>query len=145
MKRMHVAGFTLVELMIVVVIISILAAIAVPSYNSSVRKSRRTEAKTAIMDLAAREERYFATQNTYSTDGTALGYGGAFPISTGTYYQIDMPTSSAATSSSPATFSLTVEPSPGSPQQADAACATFTVTQTGAQSATGTNPSSCWP
>jgi type IV pilus assembly protein PilE len=138
-------GFTLIELMIVVGIITILAAIAVPSYNSSVRKSRRTEAKTAITDFAAREERLYATQNVYSTDPVALGYGGSWPVSTGSYYQIELPISSAPTATTPATFTVTVDPSPGSPQVSDSACATFTLTNTGLQGATGTNPSSCWP
>ena len=94
MKRSTIAGFTLVELMIVVVIIAILASIAVPAYNSSVRKSRRTEAKTAISDFAAREERIYGTQNVYSNDPGVLGYtaaGGSWPVSTGTYYQIETP------------------------------------------------------
>ena len=138
-------GFSLIELMIVVSIITILAAIAVPSYNSSVRKSRRTEAKTAITDFAAREERLYATQNAYSTDPVALGYGGSWPVSTGSYYQIDLPVSSAPSATQPATFSVTVQPAPGSPQVSDTACATFTLTNTGLQGATGTNPSSCWP
>jgi type IV pilus assembly protein PilE len=148
MNRSPQAGFSLIELMIVVVIIAILASIAVPAYTSSIRKSRRTEAKTAILDFAAREERLYATQNTYSTDPVALGYtgaGGSWPVSTGSYYQIETPSSAPASSSAPATFSVTVDPSPGSPQLGDAACASFSVTQTGAQSATGTNPSSCWP
>jgi type IV pilus assembly protein PilE len=138
-------GFSLIELMIVVSIITILAAIAVPSYNSSVRKSRRTEAKTALADFAAREERLYATQNVYSTDPVALGYGGSWPVSTGSYYQIETPISSAPTATQPATFSVTVQPAPGSPQVSDTACATFTLTNTGLQSATGNNPSSCWP
>jgi type IV pilus assembly protein PilE len=138
-------GFSLIELMIVVSIITVLAAIAVPSYNSSVRKSRRTEAKSAITDFAAREERLYATQNVYSTDPVALGYGGSWPVSTGSYYQIDLPVSSAPTATIPATFTVTVEPAPGSPQLKDTACATFTLTNTGLQGATGTNPTSCWP
>jgi type IV pilus assembly protein PilE len=48
-------GFTLVELMVVIVIASILMAIAIPSYKTSIRKSRRTDAKTALLDLAGRE------------------------------------------------------------------------------------------
>jgi len=48
-------GFTLVELMVVIVIASILMAIAIPSYKNSIRKSRRTDAKTALLDLAGRE------------------------------------------------------------------------------------------
>lgn len=146
--RSRAAGFTLIELMVVVLIVAILASIAVPAYTGSVRKSRRTEAKTAITDFAAREERLYATQSVYSTDPGAMGYtaaGGSWPVSTGTYYQIQTPTVTAASSSAPATFTVTVAPSPGSPQLQDTACASFTETNTGAQSATGTNPSSCWP
>jgi type IV pilus assembly protein PilE len=148
MKRSRITGFTLIELMIVVVIIAILASIAVPAYTSSVRKSRRTEAKTAITDFAAREERLYATQNVYSTDPVALGYataGGSWPISTGTYYQIELPSSAPSTATTPATFSVVVDPSPGSPQVNDTACASFTLNNTGVQGATGTNPTSCWP
>ncbi len=135
-------------MMIVVVIIAVLAGIAIPSYTSSVRKSRRTEAKTALLDFAAREERLYATQNVYSADPVALGYtaaGGSWPVSTGKYYQIETPTVGAPTATTPGTFSVTVDPSPGSPQLQDASCASFTVTQTGAQSATGTDTSACWP
>jgi type IV pilus assembly protein PilE len=152
MKRSTIAGFTLIELMVVVVIIAILASIAVPAYTSSIRKSRRTEAKTAIMDFAAREERLYATQNVYSTDPVALGYtaaGGSWPVSTGSYYQIELPTANpatvTATTTTPATFTVVVDPSPGSPQVQDTACASFTLNNTGVQGATGTNPTSCWP
>ncbi|HEY6454448.1 MAG TPA: type IV pilin protein [Steroidobacteraceae bacterium] len=152
MNRSTTAGFTLIELMIVVVIVAILASIAVPAYTSSVRKSRRTEAKTAIMDFGAREERIYATQNAYSTDPGVLGYtaaGGSWPVSTGTYYQIDQPTvfpaTVTATGTTPPTFTVTVEPTPGSSQSSDTACATFTLTNTGLQGATGNNPTSCWP
>jgi type IV pilus assembly protein PilE len=148
MNRATIAGFTLIEMMVVVVIVAILASIAVPAYTNSVRKSRRTEAKTAITDFAAREERLYATQNVYSTDPVALGYtaaGGNWPVSTGMYYQIEAPSSAPSTATTPATFSVTVDPSPGSPQLSDTACASFTLTNTGLQGATGTNPTSCWP
>jgi type IV pilus assembly protein PilE len=142
------AGFTLIELMVTLAIAAILLSIVVPTYQAQVRKSRRTEAKTAILDFAAREERLYATQNAYSTDPVALGYtaaGGSWPVSTGSYYQIEAPTSSAPTATVPGSFSVTVDPAPASPQLSDATCTSFTVTQTGAQSATGTNPSACWP
>ena len=67
-------GFSLLELMVTVAVISILATIAVTSYSSQVQKSRRTEAKSALLDLAGREERLFSTTNAYSSDEVFLGY-----------------------------------------------------------------------
>jgi type IV pilus assembly protein PilE len=150
MKRSGMAGFTMVELMVVVVITAILASIAVPAYNNSIRKSRRTEAKTAIMDLAAREERYFATQNQYTTSPASLAYGsGAWPISIGTYYSISSVTSSPATATTPGGYVLQVTPSAASPQLQDTSCQLFQVDQTGKQSSldnTSTDSSTtCWP
>jgi type IV pilus assembly protein PilE len=147
-------GFSLIELMIVCVIATILAAIAIPSYNSQIRKSRRTEAKTAIMDLASREERYFATANVYSNDPVALQYAtaGAWPISTGNYYSISSVLVTPATATVPATYVLKVSPATGSTQSKDTPCQTFIVDQTGKQTSTdgldgGGNDTTatCWP
>jgi type IV pilus assembly protein PilE len=148
MKR-RTSGFSLIELMIVVTIATILAVIAIPSYNNQVRKSRRTEAKTAIMDLAAREERYYATQNVYSNDGVALQYGAAFPVSTGTYYTITVNQLTQPTPTLPGTYTLWVVPAAGSPQLNDTSCQKFIVDQTGKQTSldnTGTDSTTtCWP
>ena len=73
-------GFTLVELMVVVLIIAILLVIAVPSYRSSVLKSHRTEAKSILLDLAGREERYMGTNDTYTSDPTQLGFSTGFGL-----------------------------------------------------------------
>jgi type IV pilus assembly protein PilE len=143
--RRVLLGFTLVELLITVVIASILISIAVPTYQVQVRKSRRTEAKTAALDAAAREERFYATQNRYSSDTGELGYtsgSGSFPVSTGTYYEINIPPANVTAPTASATgvttgsFTITVDAPAGSPQQADTACQTFVVTQTGARTAT---------
>ena len=85
------AGFTLIELMITIVIATVLLTIAIPSYQSQIRKSRRTEAKTALLDLAAREERYLSTNSAYTTNNTGLGYTLVFPQTVGSgYYQISI-------------------------------------------------------
>ena len=56
-------GFTLVEVMVVAVIISILLMVAMPTYQQSVRKARRADAYNALLELAARQERFYAQNN----------------------------------------------------------------------------------
>ena len=64
-SRNRQRGFTLIELMIVVAIIGILGAIAYPSYKSYVLKSRRAEARVALMEVLQQQERYMSQHNTY--------------------------------------------------------------------------------
>jgi type IV pilus assembly protein PilE len=66
-RKHRSAGFTLIELMVAVVVLTIIVAIAVPSYSNQVRKSHRTEAKTALLDLASREERFLSTNGAYTS------------------------------------------------------------------------------
>lgn len=67
-------GFNLIELLIVIVIVGILAAIALPSYQDSVRKSNRSDGQAQLLEAASRMERYFYKNNSYSVDLTDLGY-----------------------------------------------------------------------
>src|SRR5260370_6500079 len=105
-SRLRIAGFTLVELMAVILVASILFAIAIPSYQSQIRKSRRTDAKTAVLDLAAREEKYFSLNNSYTNSPANLGYLAAsstagFPQAVGSgYYQVYLCVASTAGSTS---------------------------------------------
>ena len=76
-------GFTLIELMVVVLIVAVLAGLAISSYSKQVRKSRRAEAKQVITDYALREEKYRSTRTEYMNSINTL-LGAAPP--TYTYY-----------------------------------------------------------
>jgi type IV pilus assembly protein PilE len=58
-------GFTLIEVMTVLVIVALLAVIAYPSYEEAVRKSKRTEGRAALMQLLQQQERYYSQHNSY--------------------------------------------------------------------------------
>lgn len=72
MKRVQ-SGFTLLEVMVVIVIVSILATVAYPSYDEYVKRGNRTEGQAALNDAAARQERYFAQNNAYVTSDANIG------------------------------------------------------------------------
>jgi type IV pilus assembly protein PilE len=68
-------GFTLLEVMIVAVIVGVLAAIALPSYNSYVKRTNRSQAKQFLEDIANRQEQYRLDQRAYTTTLGSTGLG----------------------------------------------------------------------
>ena len=141
------SGFTLIELMVVIIIIGILVKIAVPAYTASVQRSYRTDAKTALLDLATREEKYYSVNNQYTATLSNL-----YPGTTATqlnvqssgasYYTISAPTVTAATTTSVAAFTASAVPVAGT-SQANDPCGTFTISSTGATSVSG-SATNCW-
>jgi type IV pilus assembly protein PilE len=92
---LNTKGFTLVELMIAVAIVGILAGIAYPSYQDSVRASRRADAKGALLGFANAMERHFTENNTYRRTATGGGdtgtpaiFSGTSPVDGGTAYTL---------------------------------------------------------
>lgn len=131
---MKTRGFTLIELMIAVAVLGIIAAIAYPSYQEQIRKTRRSDAKAALMDAAAKAERHY----------TQFGnYGGTIPIpatSENGYYTITL---TAATTASPQTYSITAT---RAGQQANDKCGNYAIDQTQAKTVAGGNlgAAQCW-
>ncbi len=105
--RKYMRGITLLELMIVVVIVSILTAIAYPNYREYVTRAKRTEAKAALLQIATNQERFYLQNNTYTTNMTNLGFpvAGAF-LSDSDSYIINVGAADANDFTATATFQL---------------------------------------
>jgi len=130
-------GFTLTEVMITVAIVSILVTVAVPSYNSFITKSKRTEGQRELLRLASLMEQRFLDARAYTEDLTLLGLPDKNSYTTvdGGYYSIKSTTSSNNT-----TFTLTAT-AQGEHATSDADCEWLSIDDTGARSAKNTD---CW-
>jgi len=137
-------GFSLIELMIVVGVIGLLAAVVYPSYQSAVRKANRADAKRVMLDIAQSEERYFTNNNQY------LAFGGAPAAATGGFAN-QSPDSPAAykysisvTTSATVPFTITATVGNG---YTDPQCSTLTLDATGYKASydsTSTQSTGCW-
>jgi type IV pilus assembly protein PilE len=110
-------GFTLIEVLIAVAIVGILAAIAFPSYQNHLRKGRRADAQSFMMDLANRQQQYLLDARGYALDaGFVTTLGATTPESVATYYTL---TVSPAAATNPPTFTIHAMPFAGGPQAPD--------------------------
>ena len=106
-------GFTLIEVLIVVAIIGILAAIALPMYEDQVRKSNRAAAQSVMMDLANKQQLFLQTARQYAA--TAGDLGVVIPASVQTAYDVTI----VAADGTPPTFVITATPKAGTRQVPD--------------------------
>lgn len=152
-KPQQARGFTLIELMITVVIIAILAAVAFPSFMDSIRKSRRSEAFTALNNVQQAQERFRSNNNAYTTNLTAsptattpgLGLAATTP---GGYYTISV------NNAGPTSYDVSATAVSGTSQANDGTCSKLGVrlnggnleyassTTSGTLSWSNSNP--CW-
>ena len=112
-----VAGFTLIEVMIVVSIVGILAAVAYPSYKSSIVKTRRGDIQLKMVSYAQALERYYTTNGRYTSSGTTCGVSTPSSADDTRYYTWTVKaTSSGAAGCAADTFFVLVTPVAGSTQ-----------------------------
>lgn len=135
----RMSGFTLVELLIVMVIASILMMVAVPSYRQSIIKSRRADAKIALNDVAQRLERCYTQFGAYDAAGCGIADGDEVASKEG-FYLVTVTVEDDADGVT--TYSLSAAPQGA--QADDTDCADLEVDAVGVRSATGDNTAHCW-
>ena len=135
LKKHRSKGFTLIEVMIVVMVISILSAIAYASYQRNVIESRRKAATGCLMEVGQFMERYYTTNLTYVNAATP---GLQCRTDLAAFYTIGVGTPTATG------YALTATPV-GQQALKDTRCGTLGLTQTGAKTETGTGTVvDCW-
>lgn len=125
-------GFTLIELMVVVAIVGILAAVAYPSYQNSVRKSRRADAMAALAEAQLAQEKWRANHTTYAANATTLGISATSPDG---YYSLSfgqtLNTTTCVVANSPNTSFYAIKATGQNGQQDDTGCNNLCVDQDG--------------
>jgi type IV pilus assembly protein PilE len=142
MSRHAAKGFTLIELMVVLSIIAIIAAIAIPSYNEQVRKSRRADAVRTIGQLQLSLERWRAENPSYANCSPTPCGSGTYPTAPtaadSPYYTLQfidpVPTATG--------YTITAAPRTGSAQAGDR-CGTYTFTMTAGVLSKSAGASNC--
>jgi type IV pilus assembly protein PilE len=135
-------GFTLLELLAVVLLIGIIAALALPGYRQQMRRVYRIEAMIALLDLQSAEEKYFLRNNAYSGNISAApptGLGLATSSSSNKYFL------SIAVASDGQSFIATATPTSDGGQATDRECLAFSIDARGRRAVSGTRDAKyCW-
>ena len=144
-KQRKQAGFTLMEVMIVVAIVGIISAVAYPSYMDQVRKSRRADAQIKLQEIAQLQESFFSRNMSYANNLSGLLGGSANTIDSDEgFYQVTISNAAgtggavcAGTRASPcSSYLVQAVPSTGTSQTKDSNCSRFTLNNMGQRGAT---------
>ena len=133
-------GFTLVELMIVIAIIGILAAIAYPSYTEYVLRSRRSDAHTVLMEAAQYMQRYYAAKNTFKDAALPSDYLAAPKGASDSNKHYTLSLDAATTTADEYAFKLIA-----TPRLTDASCGNLSLDHKGVKGESGSKEvADCW-
>jgi len=146
--RKFMDGFTLIELMIVIVILSVVIGIGVPGYRQYIQRANRADGTTALLRIAAAQERFFITNGTYATTAqlapappAGLGLGGTERG----YYALSIAAGAGGIGTG---YTASATAVAGENQADDDDCNSFTINERGQRAAFtdggATNTDDCW-
>ena len=138
--RRNQVGFTLIELMVTVALLGILTSVAYPSFMDSVRKGNRNDAKTALARAVTAQERFFATNGTYSADVTDIGFA-ADGVTEHGHYVI---TAAAGATGIGSSYVVTATAASGDMQEDDTNCTVYSMNSLGVKTPSPTATTRCW-
>jgi type IV pilus assembly protein PilE len=141
-KARRSKGFTLIELMIAVAIISLLSMIALPSFMDNIRKSKRVDAQTALTRTSTNLERFFSANTTYTVDLAQLG----LVVDSGTGYSDErnyVITVAGGATGIASSYTVTATADAASSQSEDTGCTVLTINSLGQRTPNPTT-SRCW-
>lgn len=132
-------GFTLIELLVTITVAIILIGIAVPNYRAYVQRANRSDATTALLRIAAAQEKYYIQNNTYTTDLGASGLG--IPSTNSEYYDLAVAAGGAGLTVG---YTATATAKGSERQSDDADCQSFTINERGVRGSSPKPPEVCW-
>lgn len=151
------AGFSLIEVMIVMVIIAILLLVAVPGYQESMKKSRRADGMRDLMELTARQERFYAQHSSYTAEiANSDGLNFERTISSEGHYDLKVKPCEdedllaycgdvvAVVDEAELSACYVLQAVPKGIQEKDTQCAVLCVDRKGQRSASGSLGAACW-
>lgn len=133
------AGFTLLELLIVVAVFSIIMSMSVAGYRQYITRANRVDATALLLRVAAAQERYYLEQNSYTDDMAALGFPNA--LSERGYYALEIVPALGGLVVGYTATALVVD---GESQSDDAKCQEMTVNESGLRTSTPEDADVCW-